>query len=63
MLAATYTWFNLDDGIISHRDPVTQQLVADTAAFPSGTLLPLATLLSLTLLLLHLIVPAHFLLH
>ena len=43
MLAANYSWFNLDDGIISHRDNATQQLVADTAAFPSGTLLPLAT--------------------
>jgi alpha-galactosidase len=42
LAAANFSWFNLDDGIISHRDPVTQQLVADTAAFPSGTLQPLA---------------------
>ena len=42
MLAANYSWMNLDDGIISHRDAATQELVADTAAFPSGTLLPLA---------------------
>ena len=39
---ANYTFFNLDDGIISHRDPVSGALVADQTAFPSGTLSPLA---------------------
>jgi alpha-galactosidase len=42
MLASNYTWFLLDDGIVSHRDAATGQLVADTAGFPSGTLAPLA---------------------
>lgn len=42
LAAANYSWFNLDDGIISHRDSATGELVADTTAFPSGTLLPLA---------------------
>ena len=41
MLAAGYSWFNLDDGIVSSRD-AEGVLVADTAGFPSGTLRPLA---------------------
>lgn len=41
MAAANYTWVNLDDGIVTHRAP-DGTLVADTSAFPSGTLLPLA---------------------
>ena len=41
MLAANYSWFNLDDGIISSRD-ASGTMVADKAGFASGTLLPLA---------------------
>ena len=35
MLAADYSWFNLDDGIVSGRD-AAGALVADAAGFPSG---------------------------
>jgi hypothetical protein len=35
MLAANYSWFNLDDGIVSSRD-ASGALVADARGFPSG---------------------------
>ena len=35
MLAANFSWFNLDDGIVSARD-ASGALVADPAGFPSG---------------------------
>jgi len=41
MRDANFTWFNLDDGIISHRDNATGALVAD-AAFTGGSLAALA---------------------
>ncbi len=45
MRAANFSWFNLDDGIVSHRD-ASGALVAD-AAFSNGTLSALAAHASL----------------
>lgn len=39
--AVGYTWFNLDDGFIGGRS-TSGELFCDRAAFPSGTLAPLA---------------------